>query len=116
VAAVALSVVAAHAEGPRIELWGEDGSLRLDGQERLWGARRGQDWREMTEPETVEAPPGMDYAPLWGLSFVRLVDHLIPVLLDGAPLAPAATFDDGVAAQLVMDAVRTAGTAWRTVG
>lgn len=115
VAAVTLSAVAAHAEGPRIEVWGEDGSLRLDGQERLWGARRGEEWRELTAPETVVAPPGMDYSALWGLSFVRLTDHLVPAILDGAPPAPAATFADGVAVQRIMDAVRAAGQAWHEV-
>ena len=115
VATVLLSVVAAHGEGPRIEVWGEEGSLRLDGLERLWGARRGEEWRELTEPETVTAPPGMDYSALWGLPFVRLADHLVTAILDGAPLAPAATFADGVAVQMVMDAVRAARQAWREV-
>jgi len=115
VATVLLSVVAAHGEGPRIEVWGEEGSLRLDGHERLWGARRGEEWRELTEPETVTAPPGMDYSALWGLPFVRLADHLVTAILDGAPLAPAATFADGVAVQRVMDAVRATRQAWREI-
>ena len=106
VAAVFLSVVASHGEGPRIEVWGEEGSLRLDGHERLWGARRGEEWRDLTEPETLTAPPAMDYSALWGLSFVRLVDHLVTAILDGAPVPPAATFADGVAVQQVMDLVR----------
>ncbi len=112
VATVLLSVVTAHGEGPRIELWGDEGSLRLDSRERLWGARRGGDWQELTEPETVAAPRGMDYTALWGLSFVRLTDHLVTAILDGAPLAPAATFADGLAVQQAMDAVRAAGPAW----
>lgn len=115
VATVLLSVVAAHVEGPRIEVWGDEGSLRLDGHERLWGARRGEEWRELTEPETVTAPPGMDYTPLWGLSFVRLTDHLVSAILDGAPLAPAATFADGLAVQRVMDIVRAARQSWHKV-
>ncbi|MDQ7843500.1 MAG: Gfo/Idh/MocA family oxidoreductase [Armatimonadota bacterium] len=106
VATVLLSVVAAHAEGPRIELWGDEGSLRLDGQERLWGARKGGEWRELTEPETLTAPPGMDYPSLWGLSFVRFADHLIAAILDHSPLAPAATFADGLAVQRVLDVIR----------
>jgi len=114
VATVLLSVVAAHAEGPRIELWGDEGSLRLDGQERLWGARRGAEWRELTEPETLTAPPGMDYPPLWGLSFVRLADHLVAAILDGAPIAPAATFADGLEVQKVLDVIRQ--SRWSTPG
>ena len=62
----------------------------------------------MSEPETLPTPPGMQYVSLWGLSFVRLVDHLVQAVLDGAPVAPAATFRDGLAVQRVIDAVREA--------
>lgn len=106
IATVVLSVVASHGEGPRVEIWGEGGTLRLDAQERLWGARRGEQWRELTEREALTTPPGMDYAPLWGLSFVRFADHLVTAILDRRPIAPAATFVDGVAIQQVLDAVR----------
>jgi len=106
VGTVLLSVVTAHQEGPRVELWGDEGSLRLDGQERLWGARRGGEWREFTDAETVTAPPGMDYSPLWGLSFVRFADHLISAVLDGMSISPAATFADGLAVQKVLDVIR----------
>ncbi len=51
-------------------------------------------------------PPGLEYPPLWGLSFVRLVDHLVTALLERGPLTPAATFEDGVQVQRVMDALR----------
>ena len=108
VATVVLSVVATHPLGPRAEVWGSEGMLILDEAERLWGAKRGGGLEELTEPETVTPPPGMDYVPLWGLSFVRLVDHVVRALRDGAPIAPAATFRDGLAAQRVMDAVRRA--------
>jgi predicted dehydrogenase len=110
---VLLSVVTAHARGYRIEVWGEAGTLVLDDQERLWGAPAGKEPAELTEPETLAPPPGMNYAPLWGLSFIRLVDHLAAAILDGAPVAPAATFDDGLATQRVMDALRARGPeAW----
>jgi predicted dehydrogenase len=113
VATVVLSVVTSHAVGPRIEVWGDEGMLILDERERLWGAVRGQDLAELTEPETVTPPPGLEYTPLWGLSFVRLVDHLVAATLDRAPVAPAATFHDGLAVQRVLDAVRqVAGQAW----
>src|SRR5439155_977448 len=38
VGTVVNSAVAAHAAGPRTEIWGDDGTLVLD-QERLWGAQ-----------------------------------------------------------------------------
>jgi predicted dehydrogenase len=108
VATVVLSAVTAHACGPRVEVWGDEGSLVLDEAERLWGARRGHDLAELSEPETVAAPPGMEYSPLWGLSFVRLVDHLVRAILDGGAVAPAATFHDGLAVQRAMDGIRAA--------
>jgi predicted dehydrogenase len=116
VATVLLSAVTAHPGGPRLEVWGDEGTLVLDESERLWGAPKGRAPEELTERETVTAPPGMEYAPLWGLSFVRLVDHLAAAILDRGPVAPAATFADGLAAQRVMDAVRqTAATGWARV-
>jgi hypothetical protein len=45
----------------------------------------------------------MEYVALWDLSFVRLVDYLAGAILDGSPVAPAAT-----SVQQVIDAVRQA--------
>lgn len=113
---VVLSAVTAHAQGPRLEVWGEEGTLYLDETERLWGARRGRDLEELTERETLAPPPGMEYLPLWGLSFVRLLDHLVAALLDRGPVAPAATFRDGLQVQRAMDAIRaTARDGWAPV-
>jgi len=106
VATVILSAVATHTVGPRAEVWGDTGSLVLDEADRLWGGKLGAPLAELTEAETLPTPPGMQYVSLWGLSFVRLVDHLVQATLDGAPVAPAATFRDGVAVQRVLDAVR----------
>jgi predicted dehydrogenase len=106
VATVVLSAVATHTVGPRAEVWGDAGSLVLDEADRLWGGKLGEPLQELTEAETLPTPPGMQYVSLWGLSFVRLVDHLVEAVLDGAPVAPAATFRDGLAVQRVLDAVR----------
>jgi len=108
VGTVVNSAVAAHEVGPRTEIWGEEGTLILDQEERLWGARGGEGLKEITEPETLEAPPGMHYASLWGLSFVRLAAHVVNAILDEAPVAPAATFADGLQVQRVLDTVRAA--------
>jgi predicted dehydrogenase len=117
VGVVVLSVVAAHPVGPRVEVWGDEGTLVVDDRERLWGGPRGRELEELTEPETLTPPPGMNYVALWGLSFIRLVDHLTAAVLDQAPVSPAATFGDGLATQRVMDAVRaTARSAWAPVG
>ena len=116
VGTVFLSCVAAHGVGPRIEVWGDEGYLLLDADDRLWGARRDQALAELTEPETLTPSPGMKYVSLWGVSFIRLVDHLVRATLDGTPVAPAATFADGLAVQRVLDAVRqTTRTGWVSV-
>ena len=113
VATVLLSCVVAHGVGPRIEVWGDEGHLLLDAEDRLWGATHGATLTDLTEPETLEPPPGMEYVSLWGLSFLRLVDHLVSVALDGAAVEPAATFRDGLAVQRALDAVRQATrTGW----
>lgn len=113
VGTVLISGLAAHQSGPRIEIWGDEGTIILDQQERLWAGRRGQDLQDVTDPETLEPPSGMEYSKLWGLSFVRLVDHIVGVLLEGAPGEPAATFRDGLQVQRTMDAVRaSARSGW----
>jgi predicted dehydrogenase len=108
VGTVLLSCVGTHGVGPRIEVWGDEGHLLLDAEDRLWGARRGEGPAELTEPETLTSPAGMEYVSLWGVSFVRLVDHVVRAALDGAPVEPAATFRDGLAVQRVLDGVRRA--------
>lgn len=113
VGTVLLSVVTAQTRSMRVEVWGDEGTLVLD-DERLWGARRGAALEELTEPETLVPAPGMEYVPVWGLSFLRLVDHLVAAVLDGAPVAPAATFHDGREVQRVMDAIRAAAGRWWT--
>jgi len=105
VASVFLSLVAAHSCGPRVEVWGAEGSLVIDADERLWGARRGRDFEELTEPDALSPPPRTTYWPLWSLGFVRLADHLAAAILDGGALAPAATFRDGLAVQRVIAAL-----------
>jgi predicted dehydrogenase len=114
---VLLSVVTAHAFGYRIEVWGDGGTLALDDRERLWGAPAGKELADLTEPESLAPAPGMNYAPLWGLSFIRQVDHLAAAILDRGPVPPAATFDDGLAVQRVMDRLRARRPeAWSLVG
>ncbi len=108
---VLISAVAAHNFG-RAEIWGDEGTLALDQDERLWGGRRGESLKEMTERETLTLPPGMDFAPLWGLSFIRLAGHVLSAILDHAPIAPAATFEDGLLVQRILDAVRVSSNRW----
>jgi predicted dehydrogenase len=113
---VVVGAAAVHARGTRVELWGDGGTLVIDEQERLWGATAGQHFAELTEPDTLTSPPGMQYAAPWGLSFVRLADHVVNAILDDRPLAPAATFEDGLQVRRVMDGLHSASrTGWQSV-
>jgi predicted dehydrogenase len=105
VGTVLLSGVAAHQQGPRIEIWGDAGTIVLDQQERLWTGKRGQDLDEVTDPEPLKPAPGMEYSRLSGLSFIRLVENLVGIILDGRPMEPAATFHDGLQVQRTMAAI-----------
>lgn len=46
---------------------------------------------------------------------MRFADHLVTAILDGAPIAPAATFADGLQVQKVLDAVRVSGQGWQEI-
>jgi predicted dehydrogenase len=102
---VFLSTVAHHPQGYRAELFGDDGSLILDAQERLWGARRGES--QLTE-YTV-ADPAADLAgiekSIWARSFVHLVDHVTGAVAAGVRPTQGATFEDGLRCQQVLDAI-----------
>jgi predicted dehydrogenase len=103
---VFLSTVAYHPQGYRAEAFGDDGTLILDAQERLWGAKRGEDsLAELTVPDPAVDLEGIEKS-LWARSFVHLTDHVLGAIAAGVRPTQAATFEDGLACQRVMDAIR----------
>lgn len=103
---VVLSGTAGHPGGRRLEVNGDAGALVLDDQERLLGYRRGS-----AEPEDVtvaeEIPslinyPGDYYSP----AFYRLIGRFAEAVREGGAPTPAADFEDGLAVQRTLDAVR----------
>ena len=102
---VVLSTVDHHAQGHRLEAFGDEGSIVLDGQGRLWGAKKGQaQLTEMTEPDPAAALDGIT-RNMFPMSFVHFARALVEGVKRGTPVAGAATFFDGMKSQQVMDAV-----------
>lgn len=103
---VMLSTVAYHPQGYRAEIFGDEGSLILDAEERLWGAKVGESkLTEYSQPDPALGLPGIEQT-VWARSFVHLVDHVIGALAAGSRPTQGATFDDGLRCQQVMDAIR----------
>ena len=104
---VLLSAVAWHGPGTHFEIYGDEGALILDHDNRLWGARRDEPaLQDFSVPEPLEDVA--DIAPtMWARSFVRLAQALVQAIREGGPVDEAATFYDGARCQAVLDAVRT---------
>jgi predicted dehydrogenase len=101
-ACIWLAATARHRRGDLVELYGEDGSVRLDEQRRLWWGRAGEELR-------CEGPLGADSASAFeqvALGFAAAIRH-------GAPVHPSLAH--GLALQALMDAVREAARERRWV-
>ena len=105
---VSLSLAEPGALEHMIEVFGTDGSLRIDGAGRLWQARMGESaWRRI---ETDEAPLAEGLRDNeWARGFTVFAREIIEALREGrTTIEGAATFDDGHRTQLVLDAARAA--------
>jgi predicted dehydrogenase len=115
VAQVLMSGAAAHALPNRTEICGAKGTVVLSNDdERLWVARGGGGFEEMTEPDPNAALEGVN-AGIWNVSVVGLMQELAAAIREGRPPREGATFADGLANQRVLDAVRLSGTERRWV-
>lgn len=112
---VFVSYVAHHGGSNQVELHGEDGSLVLDHDDRLWGRRAGAATpEELTAPDPLEGAPGLS-ASVWSRSFAHLAGELVGAIREGRPLRRGATFADGLRCQQALDAVRRADAEGRRV-
>ncbi|MGH7726403.1 MAG: Gfo/Idh/MocA family protein [Candidatus Eiseniibacteriota bacterium] len=106
---VTLTAVAREDPTQRIVLHGDRGSLLLDEHVRLW--QRTHDASSFTEVVVDDAapPPAGCRAPdnIWTRSFLHYAVAIRDALRQGSTQVPgAATFEDGLANQAVLDAVR----------
>ena len=108
-ASVSLSVVARETFPSRTAVQGERGSLLLDGEMRLWSRERSEsEFREVAEPDAPSLPPGTPVADsVWSRSFALYAAAIRDAIASGARTVPgAATFEDGLRNQAVLDAAR----------
>jgi predicted dehydrogenase len=116
VSTILLSVVAHRGPKLRFEIYGAEGTLSLDEDNRLWGSRReapspGTPLEELSEsdPFPAQALKSIPDSP-WARAFAGFARELVTALAAGEPVpAGAARFEDGYAAQLVLDTLRSGG-------
>jgi predicted dehydrogenase len=115
VAQVLISGVAAHNMNNVTQIFGSRGTVTLNNEdERLWLAKAGGRFEEITETDPNAGLPGVG-AGIWNVSVVALMQELAGAITEGRPLRRGATFVDGLANQRVLDAVRLSGTERRWV-
>lgn len=102
-----LSAVAAFDEPLAITLYGERGAFRLVGEELLF-ASNGSRFMRIAGSELAQLP-GNSAGGAFGSGTAQLGRALRAALADGdrSALEPAATLEDGLAHQIVLDAART---------
>ncbi len=115
--------ISAVAEGTsqHVVAYGSDGILILDEEGKLWGLRQGESgpMHDLTRVDRHPAhPPHLPTTP-FPMGTVHLAEALARAVRDGdmSWLDPAATFEDGLHNQEVLDAVRRAhaGQRWEAV-
>lgn len=108
---VNLSLSAVSREDPwtRVGLHGEKGSLVLDEHQKLWKRAHGDDAYTEVAVEDAPMPPKGTRVPdtPWARAFLLYATAIREAILKGKDTVPgAATFEDGLRNQLVLDAIR----------
>ncbi|MGI9628083.1 MAG: Gfo/Idh/MocA family protein [Longimicrobiales bacterium] len=115
VAQVLMSGVAVHNMGNATRIFGSEGTVTLSNDdERLLFARPGEDFQDITVPDPNADLPGVN-AGIWNVSVVALMQELASAIREGRKPGRGATFADGLANQVVLDAVRISGRERRWV-
>ncbi|HYP00430.1 MAG TPA: Gfo/Idh/MocA family oxidoreductase [Pyrinomonadaceae bacterium] len=90
----------------RLEIFGERGALRVEGDGALWHAQLGAGMWHPMEAGRGELAPGM-HDNGWSRGFTTFAREIVRALSEGRnTVEGAATFDDGHRTQLVLDAAR----------
>ncbi len=119
-AEVSISAVAGN-YGQRVIAYGNAGMIILDEEGKLWGIRYDEKgpMHDFTLPDRHPAHPRVLPETAFPMATVHLAEALARAVRDGdrSWLAPAATFEDGLHNQEVLDAVRKshATRQWETV-
>ncbi|MDQ1611626.1 MAG: hypothetical protein QOG00_1557 [Pyrinomonadaceae bacterium] len=113
---VSMSFVEAGAPLHRLEIFGERGALRVEGDGALWRAELGAGAWQRVETAQGELAQGMRDTG-WSRGFTRFAQEIVRALREGrTTIEDAATFDEGHRTQLVLDAARRshASGSWAT--
>ena len=103
---VFVSSAARHGSANQTRIYGSEGSIALaDSDEKLLLARAGEDFEDVSRRDPNADLPGVN-AGIWNVSFVALMQELTAAIREGRALAWGATFADGHACQMAMDAIR----------
>lgn len=115
VAQVFMSGVASHNLGNQTRICGSKGTVTLsNSDERLYFARAGEDFQEITVADPNADREGLN-AGIWNVSVLALMTEMVAAIGEGRAPAHGATFADGLANQMVLDAVRLSGSERRWV-
>jgi predicted dehydrogenase len=103
---VFLSGAARHNIGNHVHIFGSEGTIKLaDADEKLWLAHAGEDYADVSETDPNASLPGIGKG-IWNVSVVAMMQAIASAIREQRPLQTGATFADGLAAQIAMDAVR----------
>jgi len=109
-AALDMTVAAAGPWVTRIEVIGSEGTLYLDEAGTLWGCKvGGKTWETIPVKDDDVSKKDREKIPdtVWARSFLRFSRRISETLASGGEAVPdAATFEDGLRIQEVLDAVR----------
>lgn len=105
-AQLTMSGVGGYPGERRLEIHGDQGTLVLDGQEKLWGYQSNRkEPEDLTVAETIPSLVGME-GDIWSPAFVLLARRMVDAIEKGEAATPAADFEDGLHIQRVLDQVR----------
>jgi len=103
---VFMSSAARHTMGNQVQIFGSEGTIKIaEGDEKLWVARAGEDFQDMSERDPNGDLPGIGKG-IWNVSFVGVMRELISAIREQRRLREGATFADGLKTQQAMDGVR----------
>lgn len=105
-AQVFLSGAARHGTGNVSQIFGSEGTIRLeDANEKLMVARAGEDYVDMTETDPNAELPGVNKG-IWNVSVVAMMQEIMDSIRASSTPQTAATFTDGLKTQIAMDAIK----------
>jgi predicted dehydrogenase len=105
-ASVFMSSAARHNIGNQVHIFGSEGTIKLaDSDEKLWVARAGADFQDMSESDPNASLPGVGKG-IWNVSVVAMMQEVTTAIRERCPPTWGATFADGLKCQQAMDAIR----------